>query len=362
MPTRKAPAAVNPTTDDVEGMTAETAVRVMTTTPPETDPNPELEMQDEEAGLAARMRALVAQTGSDRVVVKLFRPARNGGRGYEWCADYAPQELEERDLELIRSQWGPGAYELRVIGSRGILTRIQVNIAAPAPMSQSAQQTGTSELAQILRSMQEQQNALLEAITRRPDPRAEMIQQLEMLRMMRDAFAPATPAAPAVDQVSMIRGIADAVKSLREVSREVLPPDDDAPPDMMTMLAKGLDTMRALSSQGSAQAVPALPAPQIPNSFSEQGDDPMLLALRSHLIKLTGFAASGKPATVGGEYIYSELPDELLPVMEHASWFDSCVQLYPPIRAHEAWARDAHAHALVLFRAAASTPAPPPAG
>lgn len=362
MATRRVPRTDETPPDDDEGMTAETAVSVMRSTPsgvqvgliPTDAAEAETQIEDEESTIAARMRALVAQTGSDRVVVKLFRPSRNGGRGYEWCADYAPQELEERDLELIRSQWGPGAYELRVIGSKGIMTRIQVNIAAPSVIANPQPAAAQSELAQILRAMQEQQAALLQAVTQRPDPRAEMMQTLAMMREMREAFGiNSAPVAPVPNQVDMIRGIADAVKSLREVSREVLPSDDDGPPDMMTMLAKGLDTVRELAAKQNAPAALALPAPEVPAAFSE--GDPML-QFRSHLLKLATMAGAGKAPADGGEYIYAELPDELLSLFTHAQWFEACCQLAPVLRQHETWARAAHAHALQLFRDAGTLP------
>lgn len=356
MATRRAPAseAASAPSDD-EGMTAETAVSVMRSTPQGVQVQSTLDDDEDEATIADRLRSLVAQTPSDRIIVKLYRPNRSSRR-MEWCADYAPHDLEERDLELIREQWGAGPYELRVIGSSGILSRIQVNIAE-MPVSAAPVASGgpSAELAAILRAMQEQnaaQNAaLLAAITNRPDPRAEMMQSLEMMRMMRDAFAP-PPAAPALDQVAMIRGIAEAVKSMREVSRE-LSPEDDGPPDMITMLAKGLDTIRTLSTQQApTQSFPALPAPEIPASFSPESD-PMLLSLRSHLVRLVTMANGNRTPIEGGEYIYQELPEELIPILNHASWFDSCAALYPPVKLQEAWARKAHAHALVLFAEAA---------
>lgn len=350
---RRTTPAASGAADDGEGMTAETAVSLMRTNPPAVDPGATLD-EEEEISIADRLRALVAQTPSDRITIKLYRPNRTS-RKMEWCCDYGPQDFEDQDLEMIRAQWGPGAYELRVVGSQGILRRMQVSIAEmPAPVTAPATNSGNSELAAILRAMQEQQAALVAALAHRPDPRAEMMQSLEMMRMMREAFAP-PPAAPAMDQVAMIRGIADAVKSMREVSRE-LSPEDDGPPDMMTMLAKGLDTVRALSSQQGAApstpTLPALPAPQIPGSFQTESD-PMLLAMRSHLIRLVTMANAKQTPAQGGEYIYQELPEELLPVLNHPTWFDSCVMLYQPVKLHEEWARKAHAHALQLFAAAA---------
>lgn len=79
----------------------------------------------------------------------------------------------------------------------------------------------------------------------------------------------------------------------------------------------------------------------------------MLLSLRSHLVKLVTMANANRTPIEGGEYIYQELPEELLPVLNHASWFESCAALYPPVKLQETWARKAHAHALVLFAEAA---------
>lgn len=337
---------------DGEGMTAETAVRVMRTTPPPALPetHDDITEDDEELSVSERLRALIASAPSDRVTVKLYRPNRLSRR-MEWCCDYAPQDLEEQDLELIRNQWGAGSFELRVIGSRGILSRIQVNIAdLPQALAQNPIAAPVSEIGEVLKAIQAQNAALIAALTTRPDPRADMMAQLEMMKAMREAFGPPASAAPAVDQVQMIKGIAEAVRSMREIANEITPQDREDSSDPMSLLGKFLDTAKAIG--GQRQAVPQLPAPvTVPASMQPDNEEAAMLAELQRLGQtLAQMAAEKKTTKEGGEFIYQNIPDPLVDFLGHASWFEFASQAVPALAAHKDWADGARTHAIGLFQ------------
>ena len=62
-------------------------------------------------------------------------------------------------------------------------------------------------------------------------------------------------------------------------------------------------------------------------------------------------AAAKAPATKGGQLIYERMPDEMLDHMDSENWFDLVAQVFPIIRPHEAWLREAKAEADKLFAA-----------
>ena len=375
MPSRRNPETVAP--DD--GLTAETAVQVMRTNPPVFEPTEET---DDEIALLDRMRDLLTENDPMRVRLRLFRLSDGPKKPYAWLEDYTPQEYETGGLAMIRDKWGAGDYQLRLMGPRGLTKVLPILIEAD-PLKKDAPQVvqaapQNSELAQVLAMLAGGQQKILEALTVKPDPMAQMTQMITLAGAMREAFAPAVQQGPQVNSLSMLKEVLDAAKQVKSTARELAGDDDKPaadPSDPMSMLPSIIDLVKtAVSSNQPPQATqPALPLPPIvvPNSVIRheqqnpaqeiapeqpsqpvpQSEDEMIaeLAIRGLLEDLCQLAADGKPASEGGEFIYEKLPDQMIEHMQQRYWFEMVALKFPFVKPHEKWMREAKAEADKTF-------------
>ena len=288
--------------------------------------------------------------GAESAVVKLFRVQSNTKK-LAWCADYTAEEFERAGFEMIRTQWGPGAYEIRLYGpmpqgGSGLRGRQAIEIVAPLLPAHAAP-AAPSEFAAMLATMQETQRQMLEAISAKPppvDPMAQMIQMLGTMKMMREAMGMGDGAPPAK---SSIMEAVEAIRMLREASEEINPPKDAVSDDPMAMLPKILELVKAgMSSRESAapvtlempsialpqsfndaQARPAQPTqlaqPAPPETSSENSNvNPLaFVQMRAYLKTLLDLARAGK-IDEGAALIYEKLPDEFVELMAMENWFD----------------------------------------
>ena len=318
----------------------------------------EVETPDEESDLLERLRGMLSQSGTTGAVqrVSLYRVDPKSPN-LIWCANYTPTEFADGDLSMIREQWGPGLYEARVIGAKGISTkgRFQIANAVQSVGAVAVHNPGNDALAQALQSLANSQAAILQALNTRPDPQAEMLRNLDMLRMMREAFAPppAAPVGPAVDPVQQITSLLGALRALKEASGEFQTENDEGGPGQLMGLAGSvIDLVKGnMQPQGMQpmQLPPSLSMPphrvRIAHNPSEAGaeghaqDDAApisspvaetahvpetmeILILRGTLQGLLKLAERKASATVGGEYIAEKLPAELLPYLDLPNWFE----------------------------------------
>lgn len=377
MPSRRTAETVVP--DD--GLTAETAVQVMRTNPPVFEPPEET---DDEIALLDRMRDLLTENDPMRVRLRLFRLSDGPKKPYAWLEDYTPQEYETGGLAMIRDKWGAGDYQLRLMGPRGLTKVLPILIEAD-PLKKDAPQVvqtapQNSELAQVLAMLAGGQQKILEALTVKPDPMADMQRMLTMATMMREAFAPhqSVAAAPPQNQMAMLKEVLELSREVKATARELAGDDDKPaadPSDPMSMLPGIIDLVKtAVSSNQPPQAMqPALPLPPItvPNSVirheqqnpaqeiaseqpaqpTPQSEDEMIaeLAIRGLLEDLCQLAADGKPASEGGEFIYEKLPDQMIEHMQQRYWFEMVALKFPFVKPHEKWLREAKAEADKIF-------------
>lgn len=340
------------------------------------------EDDDPEQSVIDRIRALTASVGADRMKVKVYRQKANK-TGLEFCADYSVPEFEAGDLAMIRDQWGPGDYQIRVIGAQGVAMRENVSVAAPLVRFDARQENPasreSSELSQLLRVMAEGQTAILAALTNRPDPGAEMQKTFTLMAGMREAMglnnAPA-PAAAAANPSNMLTELVSAIRQLREVSDEISPktaaPDTDNP---MAMLPQVLDLVKiGMSNRGGAsQSAGPMPGVMLPASFDgaagvaenpiqqSEGEDMAILVMRGLLMQLLELAAKDAPIETGAEFIADKLPDELLQFVELPNWFEILSKFAPQCNAHKAWLTLARDRAIVLLNEDDSGDEPAPA-
>lgn len=333
---------------------------------------------DPEQSVIDRIRALTASVGADRMKVKVYRQKANK-TGLEFCADYGVAEFEAGDLAMIRDQWGPGDYQIRVIGAQGVAMRENVSVAAPLIRMENPAPREPSELSQLLRVMAEGQTAILAALSNRPDPGAEMQKTFALMAGMREAMglnaAPA-PAAAAVNPSSMLSELVGAIRQLREVSDEISPKaapvDTDNP---MAMLPQVLDLVKmGMANRGAGQTAAPMPGVMLPPSFDggagvaenpiqqSEGEDMGILVMRGLLMQLLELAAKDAPVETGAEFIADKLPDELLQFVELPNWFEILSKFAPQCNAHKAWLTLARDRAIVLLNEDDSGDEPAPVG
>lgn len=368
MPTRR----ITETIDPDEGLTAETAVQVMRTHAAIEDPNAET---DEEFALLNRMRGLLDESDAARVVLKLYRLTDGPKRKYGWCADYAPEDYEMGGLAMIRETWGPGEYQLRLMGARGLAKVLPVQIepdaTRPLSMQHNAPQVSqqNSELAQVLKGLQETQAVMLQALTQRPDPMEAMRNSMALIGSMREAFglggAQAAPAQP-VNQMTQLKEMMEVMRGLKDTARELNDDDKPAadPSDPMSMLPGVIDLVKTAMSNQPQQTVPQLMPPiHIPASVERatlptvqenpaqqpEAETVEMLLIRGLIEDLLQLAIDGKPATAGAEFIFEKLPDEMIDAMQNRYWFEIIAMRFPIVKPHEAWLREAKAEADKLF-------------
>jgi hypothetical protein len=213
--------------------------------------------------------------------------------------------------------------------------------------------------------MQEQQAAMLQALTQRPDPMQGMKETLGLMVMMREAMGIGAQS----QSQSQPQGIAEALKlirELREVSEEINPQPKSETDSLVGMLGPIVDLVKTQIGAGqqlpqAAQPISQItqPAPQVAhtpnpipqtpidqfitfiNSLPPTEADKIMGELLKQLNDLLAMAASGKPATEGGAIIADKLPDELLDFLERPDCVDMLIALVPAAGAHRQWLIDA---------------------
>ena len=389
MPTRKAPegetthGGAGETLADVSGQPWGVNVSARVT---QSNPIDDADADDADA-VVSRFNAALASPSADRMRIRVYKSNNENGK-LDFCREMLPTQFQAPDMfERLRKEWGAGEFEFRLIGDAGIVRRIRQSIAAPlAPLDQPAALAPQSDaIAQALMMLAQNQNAILQALTQRPDPRAEMMQNLEQLRLMREIFAPAhAPVAPAapVDQLAMVDKVFAMVANAKRAVRELN--DDEPPTDPLgASLPKLIDAASALVLQNNRP--PAAVAPIVePASLTHNRataaqhpqhdqthaalpvaeplpinmEDPSMLLIRGAVEDLIDMAKRGDSPEKGGEYIADKVPDELLEYMDNRYWFEFVVNLFPALRDHEAWVRAAKAHADTLFTDEPESPTP----
>lgn len=344
-------AADDPTADDAE-------MAVPATLPAVVD------MDDEsEESVLDRLRSMGGDD-RDRMRIKVYRKTNAGT--LEWCSDYTVGEWEERDIAGVRQDWGPGTYEMRVVssGRRGILMRDVFRIANDSKPAANPIQTApqSSELADVVRMLAEGQQRILEAVSQRPDPAAQLQSTLGLMVAMREAMGlnqPPPPPAPAADPSAMLTQIVGAVRQLREVAQEVSPPqeDNDSP---MAMFGKIADVVKMGMGQQAAQTFEPV---SIPQSVNQENPEMIgMLVLRGQLQTLVDMAAKGLSPAEGGKFVAEKLPDDLLPHLELPNVIDILAQFNPRVKDHSEWMLKARDEALRILGEDDSAPVLPPKG
>lgn len=322
---------------------------------------------------------------AERATVKLYRVGAKPGQ-YAWCDDYTIEEFEAGGFAMIREKWGPGEYEIRLYAIRptdgrfGVLSKPRITIEAgidaqrnpvppPAPTVDPA-------MREMLAQMAANQSAMLQALTNRPDPMANMQQMLALAASFKQAFGSGE------SSKSTITEIVGAIRELKGAATELIPdkPSDDDSDNPMKLLPSVLDLVGKFAPQPMQQAQPAAPffppvalppalavnpAPAAPETVSlpvtqtapaqstndAPSDDEMnalqLVLFRGYLSKLCAMSAAGN-VEAAAEFALQKLPDEAFDVLEMPNWFELLAQFYPGAAQHREWLDKVRARVLQL--------------
>lgn len=328
--------------------------------------------------------------------VMLYRKLDEGNK-LGFCKTYTVAEFESGGLDMVRRQWGPGIYQIRMYESKKLGTRalVQVEIMPLAPGVEEQQNAPKeSELATMMRGMAEMQAKTLEALMQRPppaDPQKAMLDNMQLIGQLKNLFAPEVPATPNVPPKSAIEQMTETMTLLRmfkDEAKDIGAPE--TPPDALTsMLAPMAEIIKATIAAKQQQQppeidarqlqLPGVPLPPIvaPPSFAvspqstQQGAEmnqipqavidaaqsaPIapelsnagkLAMFRSYIGAACSMAASGNvPPDYGADFLLTNLDDETLdavePMLHAPNWLDSLKAmagdvLGAQVEAHKEW-------------------------
>lgn len=336
-----------------------------------------------------RVLALMTGAPEDRASLKLYRRIPGDSKG-AYIDDISIHEYAERGLSYVREIAGPGSYILWLYGPHPLSGKVGRLARETFTIEPTRETSGAvavvnpaqSEIAQLARMMQEQNAAILTALTQRPDPGAQMRETLALMGAMREAMglnvAPAAPQ-PVANPSAMLGELVGAIKQLREVSSEINPQSPAADPESpMALVGNIIDLVKtavanpgivgALQNAGAAVQPLALPnsmtaaAPlPVEPTAAEVVTNPAPVAaltpeqemeraiLQGALQGIVDMAAQGADPQKGGEYIADTLPDELLPYLRLPNWFQlltmAARQVGVDVAPHAEWIAQAKAHA-----------------
>jgi hypothetical protein len=338
---------------------------------------------ESESDIGSRIKAALSSSTADTLRIAVYRRDPRS-RALEFCSNYSPAQIEDGDLTLIRNEWGSGNYEMRIIGPKGIVARIHTAIAnkAETPIAVNTnpvQVTPDPAITQALQSLVQSQALILQSLTQRPDEMGQMQKMVALMVGMRDAMGlnnPVAAVAP-VSPVSQLTELMGAMKLLKEVAKETA---DTEPADpLMSMVPSVLELVKAGMNNRSqmVNSVPMIHAPESlaahkspalnnPGNVSpsnvtqpQQTEDQKMKAeeLLTHVRTLVQFALEGKPAEVGGEYIYNNLTDDVIAFMDETpNWFDMLSTAEQSASPHKTWFIAAKVAADKLFDDAENEP------
>ena len=335
-----------------------------------------------------RVRAMLGETPDDKARVRLYRIDSRTGT-LQHCRVYTPSEFESTDIDGVRVEWGPGEYEIRITGQRGILGKSRVNIAAPVVGAVSSRESDGLVMQQ-LRAMQDANAQQMAALTQvlsqvaqatqaRPvDDGASLLKSIAALAQLRDVFAPSTPTPPAADPMAMFAQVMNVMRESRAAIRELV--EEEAPKrvdpenplsmvgDVIELVKLGMAQNQSQSpggmvppvpsvrvpasvQQAAAPAVDAQPSPDTPAEETHTQESPMQIIVRGLIEDLCALAEKGSDTQAGAEFIFENLPDEAIPYMRHRLWFEALAAQFPVLRKHETWIREAKGKADAMFAA-----------
>jgi len=327
----------------------------------ESDVEPEIEETATD-----RVATLLQQAaGQERAELNVYRLV-NGAR--EYCAKYQPEEFEEGTFELLRKNFGAGEYELRLYATHPETRKFVVRSSTRVKIAQSSVSNESSSLPnglnQVLSTIAQGQQQMLSALVEmkqapQKDPMEEMTKMLSMMTMMREAMGLNFQQR---QEKSSIGEIVSAIKELKGAATELVPtPQKEEPDSLMSMLPKVLEMVSA-GQQVQAQQNAVLSPVTLPSTIEQapinqqqtqtEGNDVnfmTMIKLKGYLKSLTDLAEKNETIEKAAQFVYDNLPDDLIELMAMPNWFELLSGVAPEVKKHEKWLQKTRDAALKLF-------------
>lgn len=321
---------------------------------------------------ADRVAAMMANAdGVDRATVKLYKVLDPTTKKLGSCRDYTPEEFEAGGVDMIRKHWGPGEFVAYLYGevdgqySRRGMTTLAVleDRSSSGPASPAADPA----MARVLETLAQGQQQMLQALTHRPDPMANLKETLTILTMLKEANAPApSSAAPSITSIlADLRAMQKAAKEFGAI------PADDKPEDLQsTLIRMAPQVLELLQSQrgGNPNAngglVPAVTMPATlaigpavernPDAASEgdavpqtpgaapapvqmQTEDDEAMMYAGLMMYYNGLAKLGADPEAAADQLYDQLPADGLAMLKTDGWWELFVQFSPRSAPYREW-------------------------
>ena len=314
---------------------------------------------------ADRIAGMLADVAGD-VSAKVSLARKNDEGAFEWCADYRADQFEKGGFEMIRRDWGAGVFEIRLYASMpgpngkpkfALRSRPIVTIAA-SPTGVAVAQDRGGDIAQALAPMLEAQREMLRALTERPaqpDPMAQMQTMFAMMAGMREAMG-----IGGQQSKSTIGEIVDAIKELKG-AKSLLGDEPESETGQLVKMLPGVLELVQSQMKGAQQVQPIMLPPSLaqnprpretpaqPNQPEQEDTEmgPIQRALiRTYTNKLLNSCANAAPI-VGennvADWLYCNLPDEMLAVLKTDEWFEILVELEPKFEPYQAYLTEVRA-------------------
>jgi len=312
-----------------------------------------------------RVKTMLADLRADQnAKIRLYR---RSGNSLSICQDYSLDDFESANFaDVVRMKWGAGKYDVKLYGSKGVVTAVTLSIQEPLTNPIPQNSGGNDALAQVLAQMAQQQQMILEVLTRQPapapavDPMQQMTQMLTMMKLMKEATASPAP------QTSPIGEIVAAMRELRGAAKELMPGEaEEKEPSMMQLAGEMMPVLKSLVQQQQAPSQlpmpaislpPAIASAPMPNPIQQPATNGTIQAQpepqtpsdqemkQQIFIKLISdleiLAKQNAPHEQGADLILDEkIPDDILEFIESEGWFDALKTYVPSLVVHETWLR-----------------------
>lgn len=323
---------------------------------------------------ADRIAVMLGEAGGDEHArVRVYRVLGDNSHKLEFCRDYSPAEFEAGGLEMIRTEWGAGAYQIRLYardatGRSACRAKQDVAIAEArgGPLALQIPTSGAPHPESSLGQLVALNTRLIEQLGKR-DPSGGVMESLALVAKIKELFAAPSAAANAAPP-TLTERLAE-LKALRELAADLAGPSkepgDDSLAGMVSpMLGLISSAMQQRQQPQGALALPSFPpvampsanrlqqepqgalAAPAPGDAAEGEDSPtplteaqQLAMLKAHVTALVYMGTGGVPVEVGAQYVYQNLPDDAVEGLRHELWWQIISQVAPDAAALES-ARD----------------------
>ena len=273
-------------------------------------------------------------------------------RNLEWVKNYPADHFESGDLEMIRTEWGPGQYQFRVYGnSPGVKSVVNVNIANDKKPGAAPVDNGLNV---AVSALLESQQKMLEALNQRPDPMASMGAVLTMIGQVKGLFGGG-------EQKSSLTEAVEALRTLRDASAEINPPPP--PPDesggLLPMAGQIMSMLQTHMQNRPAPVMLGVDPVSIPQSLTqidpskptETADmlDPAVKDFQSQIDMLLKLKSLPGSVAMASKIILQTAQDVHFDVLESDQWFDVLATLSPGVVDHRAWLTEVRDAVLALL-------------